>query len=137
VVTRGASHRKAAQLLGASWVGDEVAAPPIELDRAITFAPTGKVGVSALSSLRKGGVVAINAIHLDQMPAFDYDNLLWGERQIRSVANMTRQDARDFLALASDLSFRPRVVTFSLEDANKALEAVKHETEDGSAVIVL
>jgi alcohol dehydrogenase, propanol-preferring len=137
VVTRGASHRKAAQLLGASWVGDEDAVPPTELDRAITFAPSGKVVVSALSSLRKGGVVAINAIHLDQMPAFDYDKLLWGERQIRSVANMTRQDARDFLALANDLSFRPRVVTFSLEDANKALEAVKHETEDGSAVIVL
>ena len=63
--------------------------PPVELDRAVTFAPSGKVVVSALSHLRKGGVVAINAIHLDQMPAFDYDKLLWGERQIRSVANMT------------------------------------------------
>ena len=137
VVTRGASHRSAAQSLGAVWVGDENAKPPIELDRAITFAPSGKVVVSALSALRKGGVVAINAIHLDQMPAFDYDKLLWGERQIRSVANMTRQDARDFIALARDLNFQPRVVIFSLEDANKALEAVKHETEDGSAVIVL
>jgi propanol-preferring alcohol dehydrogenase len=96
-----------------------------------------KVVVSALAALRKGGVVAINAIHLDQMPAFDYDKLLWGERQIRSVANMTRQDARDFIALAHNLKFRPRVVTFSLDEANKALEAVKHETEDGSAVIVL
>ena len=137
VVTRGESHRRAAQSLGATWVGDEDAKPPTKLDRAITFAPSGKVVVSALSALRKGGVVAINAIHLDQMPAFDYDKLLWGERQIRSVANMTRQDARDFIALAHDLNFQPRVVTFSLEDANKALEAVKHETEDGSAVIVL
>jgi propanol-preferring alcohol dehydrogenase len=137
VVTRGESHRKAAEALGGTWVGDENAKPPAELDRAITFAPSGKVVVSALSALRKGGVVAINAIHLDQMPAFDYDKLLWGERQIRSVTNMTRQDARDFIALARDLNFRPRVVTFSLEDANKALEAVKHETEDGSAVIVL
>ena len=137
VVTRGDSHRKAAELLGATWIGDEDAKPPTELDRAITFAPSGKVVVSALAALRKGGVVAINAIHLDRMPAFDYDKLLWGERQIRSVANMTRQDARDFLALASDLNFRPRVATFSLEDANKALEAVKHETEDGPAVIVL
>jgi alcohol dehydrogenase, propanol-preferring len=59
--------------------------PPVELDRAITFAPSGKVVISALSALRKGGVVAINAIHLDQMPAFDYDRLLWGERQFRSV----------------------------------------------------
>ena len=65
--------------------------------RAVTFAPSGKVVVSALPALHKGGVVAINAIHLDQMPSFDYDKLLWGERQIRSVANMTRQDARDFL----------------------------------------
>ena len=137
VVTRGESHRRAAQSLGATWVGNEDAKPPTKLDRAITFAPSGKVVVSALSALRKGGVVAINAIHLDQMPAFDYDKLLWGERQIRSVANMTRQDARDFIALAHDLNFQPRVVTFSLEDANKALEAVKHETEDGSAVIVL
>jgi propanol-preferring alcohol dehydrogenase len=137
VVTRGDSHRKAAQALGATWVGDEDAKPPVELDRAITFAPSGTVVISALTALRKGGVVAINAIHLDQMPAFDYDKLLWGERQIRSVANMTRQDARDFLALARDLNFRPRVATFSLENANQALEAVKHETEEGPAVIVI
>ncbi len=102
----------------------------------MTFAPSGKVVVSALSSLRKGGVVAINAIHLDQMPAFDYDTLLWGERQIRSVANMTRDDARDFLKIAGELKIRPRVVEFSLDDANKALVAVRDETENGSAVIV-
>jgi propanol-preferring alcohol dehydrogenase len=137
VVTRGESHRQAAQSAGATWVGDEAAKPPCELDRAITFAPSGKVVVNALSTLRKGGVVAINAIHLDQMPAFDYDKLLWGERQIRSVANMTRQDARDFLALARDLNFRPRVTTFPLEEANVALAAVKNETADGSSVIVL
>jgi alcohol dehydrogenase, propanol-preferring len=88
VVTRGERHRKRAEALGATWVGNEEARPPVPLDRAITFAPSEKVIVSALASLRKGGVVAINAIHLDQMPAFDYDKLLWGERQIRSVANM-------------------------------------------------
>ena len=137
VVTRGESHRRAAASLGAAWVGDEDARPPVELDRAITFAPSGKVVVIALSALRKGGVVAINAIHLDEMPAFNYDRLLWGERQLRSVANMTRQDARDFLALARDLSLSPAVQTFSLDDANRALEAVKHETGLGSAVIVL
>lgn len=136
VVTRGEPHRKAAASLGAAWVGDEDSKPPVDLDRAITFAPSGKVVVSALSALRKGGVVAINAIHLDQMPAFDYDRLLWGERQLRSVANMSRQDARDFLTLARDLDFRPTVATFSLDDANHALEAVKNETADGSAVIV-
>jgi propanol-preferring alcohol dehydrogenase len=137
VVTRGESHRERARSLGATWVGNEDAKSPAELDRAITFAPSGKVVVSALSSLRKAGVVAINAIHLDQMPAFDYDKLLWGERQIRSVANMTRQDARDFVSLAHDLNIRPAAVTFPLEEANKALEAVKHETENGSVVILL
>jgi propanol-preferring alcohol dehydrogenase len=136
VVTRGDSHRKAAESLGATWVGKESDKPPVKLDRAITFAPSGKVIVSALSSLRKGGVVAINAIHLDEMPSFDYDSLLWGERQIRSVANMTRQDATDFLALAHQLNIRPRTQVFSLNNANQALMAVKQETENGSVVIV-
>jgi propanol-preferring alcohol dehydrogenase len=136
VVTRGESHRRRAVSLGATWVGNEDEKPPVEIDRAITFAPSGKVVVSALAALRKGGVVAINAIHLDQMPAFDYDKLLWGERQIRSVANMTRQDARDFLAIAQELNIRPQATVFSLQDANKALLAVKEETELGSAVIV-
>jgi alcohol dehydrogenase, propanol-preferring len=136
VSTRGENHRQMAAALGATWVGKEDEMPPASLDRAITFAPSGKVVVRALSALRKGGVVAINAIHLDQMPAFDYDKLLWGERQIRSVANMTRQDARDFLAIAQQLKIRPQVATFSLDDANKALLAVKEETERGSAVIV-
>jgi len=136
VVTRGEMHRAAAAKLGATWVGNEDARPPVALDCAITFAPSGKVVVDALSSLRKGGVVAINAIHLNQMPAFDYDKLLWGERQIRSVANMTRVDARDFLALAHKLNIQPRVSVFSLDQANQALMAVKDETENGSAVIV-
>ncbi len=136
VVTRGEQHRKRAEALGATWVGNEEAKPPVPLDRAITFAPSGKVIVTALASLRKGGVVAINAIHLDQMPAFDYDKLLWGERQIRSVANMTRQDAHEFLAIAQELKLRPQIAVFSLDQANQALLAVKDETEEGSAVIV-
>ena len=136
VATRGEVHRNRAASLGATWVGKEDEKPPAALDRAVTFAPSGKVVVSALSSLRKGGVVAINAIHLDQMPPFDYDKLLWGERQIRSVANMTLQDARDFLKVAHDLNIRPQVTVFPLEDANNALLAVKEETEAGSAVIV-
>jgi propanol-preferring alcohol dehydrogenase len=136
VATRGENHRQTAVSMGAIWVGKEDEMPPVKLDRAITFAPSGKVVVSALSTLRKGGVVAINAIHLDQMPAFDYDKLLWGERQLRSVANMTRQDARDFLAVAQEIKIHPQVAVFSLQDANKALLAVKEETERGSAVIV-
>jgi alcohol dehydrogenase, propanol-preferring len=136
VSTRGEAHRAAATSLGATWVGSDQQSPPVELDRAITFAPSGAVVVSALSSLRKGGVVAINAIHLDQMPAFDYDKLLWGERQIRSVANMTRSDARDFLKLAGEINLQPRIQVFPLAQANEAVQAVKHETADGAVVIV-
>jgi propanol-preferring alcohol dehydrogenase len=137
VSTRGASHRALAHSLGAKWVGGERDRPPVALDRAVTFAPSGDVVVAALSSLRKGGVVAINAIHLDRMPQFDYDRLLWGERQIRSVANMTRVDARDFLKLAAEISLRPKVTSFPLEQANEALLAVKNDAVDGAAVIVL
>ncbi len=136
VATRGDSHRKLAVSLGATWVGKENEKPPVELDRAVTFAPSGDVVVSALASLRKGGVVAINAIHLDRMPQFDYDKLLWGERVIRSVANMTRADARDFLKIAHDIGVHPQVTVFPLAQANEALQAIKHETVNGAAVIV-
>jgi len=136
VSTRGKSHRELAASLGATWVGAETEKPPVELDRAITFAPSGDVVIAALASLRKGGVVAINAIHLDRMPQFDYDRLLWGERQLRSVANMTREDARDFLALAAQIGLRPKVTIFSLDEANEALLAVKNDAVDGAAVIV-
>jgi alcohol dehydrogenase, propanol-preferring len=136
VSTRGESHRKLAESLGAKWVGAEADKPPVELDRAVTFAPSGDVVVAALSSLRKGGVVSINAIHLDRMPQFDYDTLLWGERQIRSVANMTRQDARDFLKIAAEINLQPKVTSFSLDQANEALLAVKQDAIDGAAVIL-
>jgi propanol-preferring alcohol dehydrogenase len=135
VATRGASHRAFARELGATWVGDATDVPPVALDRAITFAPAGDVVVAALSALRKGGVVAINAIHLDRMPEFDYDRLLWGERQIRSVANMTRDDARDFLALAGEIGLRPRATAFALDRVNDALGAVAGEKLDGAAVV--
>ena len=136
VSTRRASHRKLATSLGVAWVGDETEKPPVELDRAVTFAPSGDVVVAALASLRKGGVVAINAIHLDRIPQFDYNRLLWGERQIRSVANMTRQDARDFLRLAAELKLSPKVTVFPLDRANDALATLKKDQIDGSAVII-
>jgi propanol-preferring alcohol dehydrogenase len=135
VATRGASHRRLAAALGAVWVGSETDRPPVELDRAVTFAPSGDVVIAALSSLRKGGVVAINAIHLDRIPEFDYDRLLWGERQIRSVANMTRADARDFLHIAAAIDLQPKVTVFPLEQANEALQAVKSDSIDGAAVL--
>ena len=136
VSTRGESHRALARSLGAKWVGGEQDRPPVPLDRAITFAPSGDVVVAALASLRKGGIVAINAIHLDRIPQFDYDTLLWGERQIRSIANMTRADARDFLSLAAEIHLHPKTTEFSLDEANEALLALKGDSIDGAAVIV-
>jgi alcohol dehydrogenase, propanol-preferring len=136
VSTRGSSHRALATSLGANWVGRETEKPPVVLDRAVTFAPSGDVVVAALASLRKGGVVAINAIHLDRIPEFDYDRLLWGERQIRSVANMTRSDARDFLDIADKIGLRPKTTAFPLDQANEALLAIKNDAVDGAAVIV-
>jgi propanol-preferring alcohol dehydrogenase len=137
VVTRGADHRTTAERLGADWVGKESARPPQPLDRAVTFAPVGSAVVAALGALRKGGVVAINAIHLDCIPRFDYDSLLWGEREIRSVTNMTRGDAHDFLELAADLKISPATQSFPLERVNDALRAVDGDTIDGSAVITM
>jgi propanol-preferring alcohol dehydrogenase len=137
VSTRGASHQQLARELGATWVGDATERPPLPLDSAVTFAPSGDVVLAALASLRKGGIVAINAIHLDRIPQFDYDSLLWGERQMRSVANMTRQDARDFVALATKIGIRPRTTVFRLDQINDALAAVANDVIDGAAVVTL
>lgn len=136
VATRGQEHQQLARSLGATWVGDATARPPVPLDSAVTFAPVGSVVIAALSALRKGGIVAINAIHLDHIPEFDYDSLLWGERQLRSVANMTRNDAKDFLALAMEIGINPRTRIFPLEQANEALAAIDQDEINGAAVIV-
>ena len=136
IATRGEEHRVFARSLGASWVGEATDVPPVALDRAVTFAPSGDVVIAALRSLRKGGVVAINAIHLDRIPSFDYDTLLWGERQLRSVANMTRGDAHDFLGLAAASGIRAHATPFPLDRAADAIAAVRGDRIDGAAVIV-
>jgi propanol-preferring alcohol dehydrogenase len=135
VSTRGENHRRFANSLGAAWVGDATERPPVALDRSVTFAPSGDVVVAALSSLRKGGVVAINAIHLDRIPQFDYDSLLWGERQIRSVTNMTRADATEFVALAAAEKISARTSLYPLEAVQSALEAIRNDAVEGAAVI--
>jgi propanol-preferring alcohol dehydrogenase len=136
ISTREKRHQAIASDLGATWVGDALATPPQKLDAAITFAPAGDVVIAALRSLDKGSILAINAIHLDRVPQFDYDSLLWGERQIRSVTNMTREDAKDFLKLAAEISLSPKVQTFPLEQANEALLALKSDEVSSSAVIL-
>jgi len=136
VSSRGQGNRDRAAALGATWVGKDGDKPPVPLDRAITFAPSGEVVIAALGDLRKGGVVAVNAIHMDKIPAFDYDSLLWGERQIRSVANMTRADARDFLEIAHKLVIRPKTTVLKLEEANEALAMLSKDRDDSSIVLV-
>lgn len=136
VSTREPQHQQLARDLGATWVGGGTDVPPDALDCAVTFAPVGEVVIAALRSLAKGGILAINAIHLDRIPEFDYDSLLWGERQIRSVTNMTRQDGRDFLKIAAEIGLRPIVTTYPLERANEALQSILHDKFTNPAVII-
>jgi propanol-preferring alcohol dehydrogenase len=134
VVTRSASEQARARSLGAEWAGGYDDAPPEKLDAAVTFAPVGSVVVAALNALERGGTVAINAIHLDGIPAFPYAPLWW-ERSLRSVANFTRDDARELLQLAAEIPIRPAFDVFPLEEANVALERLKAGAIAGAAVI--
>jgi propanol-preferring alcohol dehydrogenase len=136
VFTRSDSERARAVELGAAWVGGYQERPPVPLDAAVTFAPAGAVVVAALAAVAPGATVAINAIHLDEMPRFDYD-LLWKERVLRSVANFTRQDAREFLDIAAEIPIRPHVQTFPLAQAQEALDRLQAGAIDGSAVLTL
>jgi len=136
VMTRGETHRALARELGASWVGGIEDAPPDECDRAVVFAPAGKVVPVALRAIRPGGTVALAGIHMTTIPPLDHA-LLWRERSLRSVANMTRRDAEEFMALADDAGVRASYVTFPLEDANDALAAIASEAVRGAAVLTL
>ena len=135
VCTRSARERERALALGAAWAGGYDEAPPVPLDAAITFAPAGDVVVAALRSVGRGGTVAVNAIHLDRVPEFPYE-LLWWERSIRSVANFTRRDAREFLELAATIPIRTEVEAFALEDVNEALVRLATGRVGGAAVLV-
>jgi alcohol dehydrogenase, propanol-preferring len=134
VCTRSERERERALGYGAAWVGECGERPPSPLDAAITFAPVGSVVVDALAALDKGGVVAINAIHLDHVPEFDYE-LLWGERQIRSVANVTRADVAELIDLAATIPIRTDVERFALSDANLALQRLARGDISGAAVL--
>src|ERR687897_906622 len=122
--------------LGATWAGSSDERPPEELDAAIIFAPVGALVPAALRAVAKGGVVVCAGIHMTDIPTFPYD-LLWEERSVRSVANLTRQDGLDFLALASEVPIRTEIVPFPLEEANEALEALRGGRVRGAAVLVV
>jgi alcohol dehydrogenase, propanol-preferring len=123
-----------ARTLGAEWAGDSTSPPPEELDAAIIFAPVGALVPAALRALAKGGTVVCAGIHMSDIPSFEYE-LLWGERSVRSVANLTRQDGKEFLALAPRVPVRTDVEEFPLEQANQALERMRSGLLRGAAVL--
>jgi len=125
-----------AESLGASWAGGSDEMPPALLDAAIIFAPVGSLYPAALKALKKGGTVISAGIHMSDIPAFPYD-LLWEERTMTSVANLTRKDARDFLELIKTTPINLTVTTFELEQANDAIEAIRKGDIDGSAVLTI
>jgi len=128
--------QKFALAMGAVWVGDSQTIPPEELDAAIIFAPDGAVVPAALRAVEKGGVVVCGGIHMSDIPSFPYA-ILWGERVLRSVANLTRRDGEEFLALAPKIPIHTEVQLFPLESANEALDALRGGRVRGAAVLVI
>lgn len=136
VVTRSPAEQARARDLGAVWTGGLGERPPERLDAAVTFAPVGSVVIEALRALDKGGVVAVNAIHLDSIPEFSYDDLWW-ERQIRSVANVTRADVAELIDLAAAIPIRTSVQRYRLDEANRALDDLSKGRVSGAGVLVV
>jgi len=134
VFTRSEAHRRHALELGAAWAGGAEEDPPSLLDGSVTFAPVGWIIPLALRHLKPGGTLAINAIHMSPVPELSY-NLLYGERVLRSVANFTRQDAEEFLTLASQIPVKTSVESFALAEANEVLQRLKKSAIKGAAVL--
>jgi propanol-preferring alcohol dehydrogenase len=130
------SSQQFARDLGAVWAGTSGDAPPELLDAAIIFAPVGDLVPAALRAVRKGGIVVCAGIHMSDIPAFPY-SVLWGERSVKSVANLTRQDGEEFLALAPKAGVKTEVRPYALERANEALDDLRHGRFNGAAVIVI
>lgn len=124
-----------ARKLGATWAGPSTMLPPVALDAAIIFAPVGPLVPQALRAVKDGGTVVCGGIYMTEIPAFSYD-LLWGERQVRSVANLTRRDGEEFMALAPRVPVKTEVVTFPLEKANEALADLREGRLEGAAVLL-
>jgi len=133
-VTRHAPHRELARSLGAVWAGSAADEVPERLDAAILFAPAGDLVPAALGMLDKGGVLVLGGIHMSPTPPLDY-SLLYHERVIRSVANNTRADGEDFLRVAGEIPIRTEIEVFPLREANRALQALKHDRVRGAAVL--
>jgi propanol-preferring alcohol dehydrogenase len=132
--TREPKHRRLALELGAVWAGGAAEPPPHPLDAAIMFAPAGELVPPALKALKRGGSLILGGIHMSPIPQLSYDLLYW-ERIVRSVANNTRQDGRDFLRLAAEIPVHTETQVFPLAEANRALETLKHDGIEGAAVL--
>ena len=129
-------HQSLAEELGATWVGTTTERPPAPLDAAIVFAPAGEIVPQALKALDKGGQLVLGGIHMSPIPELEYKDLYW-ERVIRTVANNTREDGREFLKEAARVGVQTHVQTFGLQEANDALIALKHDAIKGAAVLVV
>ncbi|MGB7574675.1 MAG: zinc-dependent alcohol dehydrogenase family protein [Thermodesulfobacteriota bacterium] len=138
VFTRGEDHRKLAKKLGASWAGGPEDEPPRKLHCAIDFTPVGETVPHALKALEKGGRLVLAVIRKrNPIPPLDYARLLWDEKEIKSVANITRRDAREFLPLAAEIPIIPEVQEFKLEEANRALILLRHGKIQGAGVLTM
>ncbi|HEB78326.1 MAG TPA: alcohol dehydrogenase, partial [Methylothermaceae bacterium] len=124
-----------ARQLGAKWAGDSTQQPPVALDAAIIYAPVGALVPTALKAVRKGGQVICAGIHMSDIPSFPYA-ILWGERSVCSVANLTRRDGEEFLAIAGRMQIHTQVHPYPLEEANRALDDLRHGRFQGAAVLV-
>ena len=137
VVTRGEKHRRLAREMGAAWVGENAAEMPLKVDSAIIFAPAGELVPPALEKLQKGGTLALAGIYMTPIPEMDYERYLFYERDVHSVTCNTRQDGRELLAEAAGIPIRPHTTTYSLADANRALQDLKNDQINGTGVLVI
>ncbi len=137
VVTRGEGHRRLAREMGAAWVGADADDMPVKTDSAIIFAPAGELVPIALEHLEKGGTLSLAGIHMTPIPELDYERHVFYERDIHSTTANTREDGRNLLAEAAAVPVRPHVTTWPLEDANRALNDLKADRVNGTAVLVM
>jgi len=135
VMTRGGQHRELAKEMGAEWIGSAEEPPPALLDAAILFAPAGNLVIPALAALDRGGILAVAGIYLSAIPPLDYERHLFYEKELRSVTANTRRDGEEFLKIAGEIPIRTHTVPMALDQANLALQMLKHDELRGAAVL--
>ena len=137
VMTRDERHQQLARQLGAAWAGGADAAPPEKLDSAVLFAPVGHLVLPALEALDQGGTLALAGIYLTDIPTLNYERHMFHEKNLRSVTANTRRDGEELLRIAAEIPIRPQTTAFPLEEANRALQQLKHDAIQGSGVLIV